>query len=113
MAISPQNVSSSLLSISAEGTQRRLQNLEQQILHLVEQIINNPAGKYVLRLVPFQPVYRTTNLPHRVASVVVARDVVSRLLCLPNYPELDQDELAYIITTMRRYYGCEGVSWEE
>jgi len=47
------------------------------------------------RLVCDQPAF--THLPHRVESLPVARAVVNRLVCLPMFPELRDDEVDRVI----------------
>lgn len=49
-----------------------------------------------------QPVFQA--VPHVVASCDVARDVTSRVVCLPIYPELHDEELARVITAVEQFY---------
>lgn len=49
-----------------------------------------------------QPVFQS--IPHVVASYDVARDVTSRVVCLPIYPELHDEELARVITAVEQFY---------
>jgi dTDP-4-amino-4,6-dideoxygalactose transaminase len=44
------------------------------------------------------------SVPHVVASCDVARDVTSRVICLPIYPELSDEELAWVITAVEQFY---------
>ncbi|MGB8346630.1 MAG: DegT/DnrJ/EryC1/StrS family aminotransferase [Ktedonobacteraceae bacterium] len=49
-----------------------------------------------------QPVFQS--VPHAVASCDIARDVTSRVVCLPIYPELSDEELARVITAVEQFY---------
>ncbi len=54
------------------------------------------------RLVPDQPVY--LDHPYRSLPIPNARAAAPELLCLPVFPELREDEVAYVIDCIRRFY---------
>lgn len=49
-----------------------------------------------------QPAFQT--VPHHIASCEVARDVAARVICLPIYPELREEEIAQVITSVEQFY---------
>lgn len=54
-------------------------------------------------LVPNLKAYQQ-GLAHRKERLAVSEDILARLLCLPLYPELTEEELEYVIATLRRFY---------
>jgi dTDP-4-amino-4,6-dideoxygalactose transaminase len=54
--------------------------------------------------VPFQPVYEYLN--HRPGSFPVAEDLMAHCLSLPMYPELTEEQIRYVVRTLR---DCLGV----
>ncbi|MDJ0697299.1 DegT/DnrJ/EryC1/StrS family aminotransferase [Mastigocoleus sp. MO_188.B34] len=55
------------------------------------------------RTIPEQPVY-ALGLPCRVEPLTVAKEVTGRLLSLPIYPELEEQEVDAVITAMHQAY---------
>ena len=49
-----------------------------------------------------QPVF--ASVPHHIASCTVARDVTARVICLPLYPELRENEIQQVITSVEQFY---------
>lgn len=49
-----------------------------------------------------QPAFRS--VAHEVASCTVARDITSRVLCLPVYPELHDEEQVRVIDEIEQFY---------
>lgn len=54
------------------------------------------------RLVPDQRAY--IDHPYRSMEIANARAAVPEILCLPVFPELREDEVAYVIDRIRRFY---------
>lgn len=54
------------------------------------------------RLVPDQRAY--VDHPYRSMDIPNARAAVPELLCLPVFPELREDEVAYVVDRIRRFY---------
>ncbi len=54
------------------------------------------------RLVPDQQAY--ANHPQRSLPIPNARAALPELLCLPVFPELTEDEVAYVVDRVRRFY---------
>jgi dTDP-4-amino-4,6-dideoxygalactose transaminase len=54
-------------------------------------------------LVPDQPAYR--DQPIRCGPIPVARSLVERLLCLPMFPELRDDEVDHVATAIQDFFG--------
>lgn len=54
-------------------------------------------------LVPEQRPYRTGQLPCRIESLEVAREVVGRLTHIPLYPELEDEEIERVAWALQEF----------
>jgi dTDP-4-amino-4,6-dideoxygalactose transaminase len=72
---------------------------------LRDYLIERGIGTQIIypTLVPDQPAYK--DQPIRCGPIPVARSLVDKLLCLPMFPELRDDEVDRVATTVQDFFG--------